>query len=156
MLSEAPFYEELNIIKTNHAFRGYAKNYKVQLVEKKDPLMQLEASKLSTKGLLKHRLDERKGFKYQIILKVESKNISQRKKFNLLQFISIQQTKTVINYKFGLGKSFQEILYRTDNWINDRSGWIVELIKSQYISMYRPLSGSSYVKLPTELKSPRK
>ena len=156
MLSEAPFYEELNIIKTNHAFRGYAKNYKVQLVEKKDPLMQLEASKLSAKGLLKHRLDETKGFKYQIILKVESKNISQRKKFNLLQFISIQQTKTVINYKFGLDKSFQEILYRTDNWINDRSGWIVELIKSQYISMYRPLSGSSYVKLPTELKSPRK
>ena len=156
MLSEAPFYEELNIIKTNHAFRGYAKNYKVQLVEKKDPLMQLEASKLSTKGLLKHRLDETKGFKYQIILKVESKNISQRKKFNLLQFISIQQTKKVINYKFGLGKSFQEILYRTDNWINDRSGWIVELIESQYISMYRPLSGSSYVKLPTELKSPRK
>ena len=106
--------------------------------------------------MLKHRLDETKGFKYQIILKVESKNISQRKKFNLLQFISIQQAKTVINYKFGLDKSFQEILYRTDNWINDRSGWIVELIKSQYISMYRPLSGSSYVKLPTELKSPRK
>ena len=69
MLSEAPFYEELNIIKINHAFRGYAKNYKVELVEKKDPLMRLEESKLSIKGLLKHVLDETKGFKYQIILK---------------------------------------------------------------------------------------
>ena len=34
----------------------------------------------------------------------------------------------------------------------------MELIKSQYIniSTYRPLSGSSYVKLPTELRSPKK
>ena len=48
-------------------------------------------------------------------------------------------------------------MYRTDNWINEGSGWIVELIESQYInvSIYRLLSGSSYVKLPAELKSPK-
>ena len=33
--SELPFYEELNAIKTNHAFRGYATSCKVQLIEKK-------------------------------------------------------------------------------------------------------------------------
>ena len=38
LLSELPFYEELNVIKTNHAFRWYAMNYKVELVEKKDPI----------------------------------------------------------------------------------------------------------------------
>ena len=45
-----------------------------------------------------------------------------------------------------------------DNWIREGSGWIVELIESQYIniSTYRPLSGSSYVDLPVELKSPKK
>ena len=64
-------------------------------------------------------------------------------------------TKAVINYKFSLENAFQEILYRIDSWINERSGWIVELIVSQDInvSTYRPLSGSSYVKLPAELKS---
>ena len=36
LLSELAFYEELNVIKTNHAFRGYAMSYKVELVEKKD------------------------------------------------------------------------------------------------------------------------
>ena len=38
--------------------------------------------------------------------------------------------------------------------INEGSGWIVELIESQYIniSTYRPLNGSSYMKLPAELK----
>ena len=29
LLSKLPFYEELNVIKTNHVFRGYAMNYKV-------------------------------------------------------------------------------------------------------------------------------
>ena len=35
LLSELPFYEELNIIKTDLAFRGYTMNYKVELVKKK-------------------------------------------------------------------------------------------------------------------------
>ena len=45
-----------------------------------------------------------------------------------------------------------------DVWINNGSGWNVESIESQYIniSTYRPLSGSSYMDLPVELRSPRK
>ena len=35
LLSELPFYEELNIIKTNHAFRRYAMSYRVEIVGKK-------------------------------------------------------------------------------------------------------------------------
>ena len=67
-------------------------------------------------------------------------------------------TKTVINHRFRLENSFQEILYMIDVWINNGSGWNVESIESQYIniSTYRPLSGSSYMDLPVELKSPRK
>ena len=43
-------------------------------------------------------------------------------------------------------------------WINNGSGWIIELIESQYIniSTYRPLSGSSSMDLRVELRSPRK
>ena len=67
-------------------------------------------------------------------------------------------TKAVINYRFKLENSFQEILYLTDNWINKGSGCIVESIESQYIniSTYRPLSGSSYISLPVEFRSPKK
>ena len=61
----------------------------------------------------------------------------------------------MINHKFDLQKGFQEILYRTDNWINEGSGWIVESIDSQYIniSAFKTLSGSSYIKLTVELKN---
>ena len=64
----------------------------------------------------------------------------------------------MINHKFTLENAFQEIVFRIDGWINEGSGWIVELIGSQYIniSTYRPLPGSSYVKLPAILRSPKK
>ena len=64
----------------------------------------------------------------------------------------------MINHKFRLENSFQEILYMIDVWINNGSGWIIELIESQYIniSTYRPLSGSFYMDLPVELRNPRR
>ena len=67
-------------------------------------------------------------------------------------------TKTVVNHRFRLESSFQDILYMIDVWINNGSGWNAESIESQYIniSTYRPLAGSSYMDLPVELKSPRK
>ena len=64
----------------------------------------------------------------------------------------------MINHKFSLENGFQEMLHRIDNWINEGSGWIIELIESRHIniSTYRPLSGSSYIKLPAELRSSKK
>ena len=46
------------------------------------------------------------------------------------------------------------MLYMIDDWISEGSGWIVESVESQYIniSTYRPLSGSSYMPVPTALK----
>ena len=45
-------------------------------------------------------------------------------------------TKTVINHRFGLENSFEEILYMIGVWIDNGSGWITELIESQYINQY--------------------
>ena len=44
--------------------------YKVETTDKKDSLAQLEASKSSIKDLFNNLLDETKGFKYQITLKI--------------------------------------------------------------------------------------
>ena len=76
--------------------------------------------------------------------------------FALFYFNSV--TKLVINHRFKLEESFQEIVYMIDAWINNGSGWIIESIESQYIniSTYRPLAGNSYIDLPIELRGPRK
>ena len=68
--------------------------------------------------------------------------------------------KAVINYDFddSIDKSFSEILFRLDNWINEGSGWIIERVNDQYlnISQYAPLVGSSFIELPEELKISKK
>ena len=69
-LAKLPFYEQLSVIKTNQAFRGYAMSYKVEIIERKDAIIQLEASKSSIKDLFNDLLNQTKGFKYQITVKV--------------------------------------------------------------------------------------
>ena len=68
MLKELPFYDELKISKNKTAFTGYARSYKIEIVDKRDVIIQLKASKLSVKELFKELLNELKGFKYQITL----------------------------------------------------------------------------------------
>ena len=43
-LDELRFYQQLSVITTNQAFKGYAMSYKVEKIEIKDPIVQLEAS----------------------------------------------------------------------------------------------------------------
>ena len=35
LLQELPFYDELSIVKSSNAFSGYARSYKVEIVDKK-------------------------------------------------------------------------------------------------------------------------
>ena len=75
MLSELPFYNELNIVQTVTAFKKYARSYSIEIIKDKDgnmndPLVKLEASRPVIKYLLRYLLIEINGFKYQIALKV--------------------------------------------------------------------------------------
>ena len=80
-------------------------------------------------------LNETKGFKYQITVKVLLKKykLSGEIEFAPVYFNSV--TKTVTNQRFRLENSFPEILYMIDVWINNGSGWNVETIESQYINI---------------------
>ena len=59
----------------------------------------------------------------------------------------------MINSKYTPDKSFQEILYRIDKWINGRAGWVIESRDAEYvnISFFSPLSESTYIELPPKL-----
>ena len=138
-------------------FKRYAKSYETEIIDSKDSLAELEASKLSIKDLFKgFNYQVAKGFKYQVTVKFLLKKHKDNGdiEFSLVYFNS--KNKTVINVEYMLDKSFQEILYRKiENWINERSGWVIESIKVEYvnISIFSPLSGSSYIKLPNKLRN---
>ena len=135
------------------AFKTYARSYKVEVIDFKDPLIQLEAGKSSIKDLFKDVLNEMKGFKYQISVKIL---LSKEKKNEDIEYSPVyfnSANKTLIHSEYNLDKIFQEVLYRIDNWINEGSGWIIESINGEYvnISMYSSLVGSTFVKLPDKL-----
>ena len=98
-----------------------------------------------------------KGFKYQITVNISlsKEKINGETEYSSAYFNSI--TKTVINLDFSLDKSFEEILCRIDNWIDEGSGWIISSINGEYVNIsgYAPLLASSFIELPNELKNSR-
>ena len=128
-------------------------SYKVETVEKKIWLYNQKEVNKVLKDLFNDQLNETKGFKYQITVKVLLKKYKPNKEIEFTPVYFNSSTKTTINNRFKLEHAFQEIPYRIDAWINKGSGWIIESIESQYIniSTYRPLVGNSYIKLPIEM-----
>ena len=53
-----------------------------------------------------------------------------------------------------LSMSRQEILNVINKWVSEGSGWVIDC---HYINVatYKPLHGSSYIELPTELRNPK-
>ena len=159
LLAELPFCKQLSIVKANQAFKGYAISYKAEIIERKDLILQLEASKSRIKDLFSNLINEIKGLKYEITVKVLLKKYKLNEEIEFAPVYFNSLTKIVKNRRFKLQSSFQDILYRIDCWINNEgSGWIVESSESQYIniSTYRPLLLNSYIDLPIELRSPKK
>ena len=110
IITRASILQESNVVKSSDAFTGYERSYKVEIVDHKDPLVQLQASKSSIEDLFKDLSDEMKVFKYQITVAVllSKVNINGSIEYSLVYFNST--TKTVINSEFNLDKLFQGIL----------------------------------------------
>ena len=87
-LAEIPFYEQLSVIKTNQALRGYAMSYKVEIIERKVLIVQLETSKSSIKQLISDLLNEIKVSDY--CKSFVKKDTSSMESLNLLRSISVQ------------------------------------------------------------------
>ena len=75
------------------------------------------------------------GFKYQttVNISLSKEKINGETEYSTFYFNST--TKTVINLDFSFDKSFEEILYRKDNWINEGSGWIIKSINGEYVNI---------------------
>ena len=78
-----------------------------------------------------------KGFKYQITMNIllSKEKTNGNIEHSTVYFNSI--TKTIINldFEYSIDESFEEILPRVSNWINEGSGWIIDSIISEYVDI---------------------
>ena len=134
LLRELPFYDDINISRKERAFRGYAETYKVEIINNRNLSDLLSVIKNSIKNLFDELLREKRGFKYVLSTKIIlKKRINDNEhKYSIVYFNSA--VKTVINRRYHLNDSFEEILNLLDVWINEGSGWIIDKSKGLYIN----------------------
>ena len=71
---------------------------KVEIVDKKDLIVQLKASKSSIKDLFNDLLNDTKGFQYQITVKVLLKKYKPNGEIEFAKVSFNSSTKTIINH----------------------------------------------------------
>ena len=148
------------ITQLRKALKNSTKSFTVDVIDNEDPLHQLNETKNFIKKCLVKELLELKGFKYIETLKVtfgkkQGNGITTKTAF----FNS--KTKTLINaieINEVLQSSREELVKAIAQWLSEGSGWTIQSVDSHYINLtqYKPLQGSSYIELPTELRNPAK
>ena len=96
-----------------------------------------------------------KDFKYQITMKILLSKQKENGNRICTTVCFSSAAKAVINLnKYGLDKSFGQVLYRLFNWIDKGSACSTEYMDGEYISIsiYSPLSRSTTcIELPDKL-----
>ena len=148
------------ITQIQKALKNSTKSFAVDIVDNKDPLHQLTETKKVIEHYLNKELVELKGFKYIETLKITfEKQLGNKTTIKTAYFNSM--TTTIINkneINKALQTSRQELMRAIGQWISEGSGWTIQSVDGHYINLtiYKPLKGSSYIQLPTELRNPAK
>ena len=148
------------ITQIQEALKNSTKSFAVDIVDNKDPLHQLTETKKVIEHYLIKELYELKGFKYIETLKITfEKQLGNKTTIKTAYFNG--RVRTIINEKEideSLQLSRQELMKTIGQWISEGSGWTIQSVDGHYINLtkYKPLKGSSYIELPTELRNPAK
>ena len=142
-----PFYNDINISRKERAFKKYTETYEVEIFNNKSLSDSLPVSRNSIKKLFDELLGEKRGFKYVLSTKIIlKKHINYNKHKYSTVYLNLL-IKTVINRRYHLNDSFEQILNLLDIWINEISAWKIDQIDGLYIntSNYEPLLGGSHI-----------
>ena len=145
------------IMQVNKALKGFTESYEVTVIDDKDPLVQLQKTRQKLGFYIKNILESMKGLKFIETLKVTFEKttgdiiISKTAYFNSKAQTIINQTEIAEALKL----TAEQILNRIAQWISEGSGWIIKSIDNHYLNIvrYKPMKGSSYLKLPIELQN---
>ena len=150
----------------NRALKGHAKSYEIELQDNLNLLNHFTKTRPLTESHLEDLLKTMKGFKFIETLEVmfekdtiDSKTGKHVSIYKTAFFNGKAKTITKVNdIEPELNMSRQEILNVIDKWVSKGSRWVINHIDSHYltVTLYKPLNGSSYIELPTELRNPKK
>ena len=150
----------------NKALKGHAKSYGIELQDNLNRLNHFTKTKALVESHLENLLKDMKGFKFIETLEVmfekdtiDSKTGKRVSIYKTAFFNGKAKTITKANdIEPELSMSRQEILNVIDKWVSEGPGWVIDRIDSHCINvtLYKPLNGSSYTELPTELRNPKK
>ena len=149
------------IQETNKALKGFTKSYEINIKNSKDPLMQLQNTRKAVANHLENILTSMKGAKFVETLRVTfEKQLGREEKIMKTAYFN-SQPQTITNntqIELALSLSKQVILNKIAVWISEGSGWTIQSVENHYINVvkYEPMKGSSYIKLPTELRNSAK
>ena len=152
----------------NKALKGHAKSYGIEIQDHLDPSNHFAKTKALVESHLENLLKDMKGFKFLETLEITfmKKKVEKLDSINKINIIVYKtaffngKAKTVTtasDIEHELIMSRQEIMNVIEKWVSEGSGWIINHIDSHYINVttYKPLHGSSYIELPTELRNPK-
>ena len=149
------------IDQTAKALKGYTKSYEIGIKNNKDPLMQLQNTRKAVAIHIEKILKSMTGLKFVETLRVTfEKQLGREERIMKTAYFN-SPAQTIIN-NTEIGKSLevskQGILNKIAVWISEGSGWTVESVENHYLNVvkYEPMKGSSYIKLPTELRNSSK
>ena len=150
----------------NQALKGHAKSYGIELQDNLNPLNHFIKTKALVESHLEDLLKNMKGFKFIETLEITfmKKKVEKLDLINKIYTIVYKtaffngKAKTITkanDIEHELSMSRQEILNTIDKWVSEGSGWVIDRIDGHYINVTtsKPLNGSSYVKLPSELQN---
>ena len=145
------------IQQTVTALKGHTVSYQIEIKNNKDPSIQLNDTRLAIETKLNSQLDEMKGLKYVESIKVSFEKqtgispVSKQAYFNS----TAQQIINPIEISNALQLSKQQILNKIAQWISEGSGWTISSVDGHFLNItdYKPLTGSSYIQLPEQLKN---
>ena len=144
------------IEQTDKALKGYTKSYEISIKNNKDPLAQMQNTRKAIETRVITLLNEMKGLKYVETLKVTFSKISDGEIVEKSAYFN-STPQTIINQMEiadSLQSSKQQILNKIAQWISEGSGWTIQSVDSHYLNIvkYKPLKGSSYIQLPSDLR----
>ena len=142
------------------ALKGYTKSFEISIKNNKDPLAQLQNTRKAVEYHISSILTSMKGLKFIVTLRVTFKKLAKDEIVYKTAYFN-SKPQTIINnteIPEALQLSKQQILNMIAQWVSEGSGWTIESVDNHYLNIvqYQPMKGSSYIKLPRELRHHKK